>query len=123
MRFVLKFGGSSLATVDKIQKIAKYIKQLKTRKDIELVIVVSANGKTTNKLINFGKRLTQKQYSQEFAELISFGENISASALALSLENIGIKCKTLSAKENIIYANGCSTNSYIEKMTKVMSKV
>ena len=50
MRVVLKYGGSSVATLEKISKIADYIKELKEKID-EIIIVVSAMGKTTDELL------------------------------------------------------------------------
>ena len=47
MRIVLKYGGSSVATVEKIQKIADYLIELKKEYD-EIVVVASAMGKTTD---------------------------------------------------------------------------
>ncbi|MBR2909116.1 MAG: hypothetical protein IKC11_02080 [Clostridia bacterium] len=113
MRFVLKFGGSSLSSATKIKNIASYIKNIKGRKDVELVIVVSAMGKTTNKLIKLAGELSPNPYSTNYSSLISCGENISASALALALEEENIPSISLTAKDIKIYAKGKATNALI----------
>ena len=62
MRFVIKFGGSSLSTVSKVKKIAKFISYFHKTKADELVVVVSAMGKTTDALLKMAKKaLVNKQ--------------------------------------------------------------
>ena len=60
MLYVLKFGGSSLSTVQKIKEVANYIYKINCRKDTKLIVVVSAMGKTTNMLESLAKKITSK---------------------------------------------------------------
>ena len=113
MRLIFKFGGSSLSSAEKIQKVASYIKEIKSRKDIELVVVVSAMGKTTNKLIKFANILSQNPYSYAYSSLISIGENISASALTLALEEQNVPAIYMNCKDIKIHAKGKATDAII----------
>ena len=113
MRLVLKFGGSSLATIEKIKKIAEYIKIIKQRENLELVIVVSAMGKTTNKLDSLANSICYKPMSSAYSSLLSVGENISVYLLTLALENININAIGLTSKDVKIYAQGSYTNGII----------
>lgn len=106
MKYVFKFGGSSLATIDKIKQVANFIKEIKNRDDLELMVVVSAMGKTTNKLIELANKLSDSPEPNAYNSLITCGENISSSLLAIALEEIGIPATALTAKDIKIYAKG-----------------
>ena len=93
MRIVLKYGGSSVATLEKISKIANYIKELKEKID-EIVVVVSAMGKTTDELLKKAYSLASVPNKREIDMLISTGEQQSAALLSLSLNSIG--CNAIS---------------------------
>ncbi|MGL5520477.1 MAG: hypothetical protein ACRDA2_00270 [Cetobacterium sp.] len=93
MRVVLKYGGSSVATLEKISKIANYIKELKEKVD-EIVVVVSAMGKTTDELLKKAYSLTETPDKREIDMLISTGEQQSAALLSLSLNSI--ECNAIS---------------------------
>lgn len=116
MRFVIKFGGSSLSTVSKVKKIAKYISYFHKTKADELVVVVSAMGKTTDALLKIAKKANNKT-SDKLPELVCTGEKISANVLALALENMNVP-NTILYPENIrMFAKGdknCSVLSHIE---------
>ena len=88
MRVVLKYGGSSVATLEKISKIADYIKELKEKID-EIIIVVSAMGKTTDELLKKAYSLARTPNKREIDMLISTGEQQSAALLSIALNSIG----------------------------------
>ena len=88
MRVVLKYGGSSVATLEKIEKIANYIKTLKEKID-EIVVVVSAMGKTTDELLKKAQYFSQVPNKREVDMLISTGEQQSVALLSLALNSIG----------------------------------
>jgi len=117
LRFVFKFGGSSLATSNHIKKVAEFIKTIKQRKNLELVIVVSAMGKTTNMLETLANKVTS-HISPAYSSLICLGENISTFLLTLALENIGIDAVGLTSKDIKISSQGHPTNSIITHIDK-----
>jgi len=83
--YVLKFGGSSVATAFLIKNVAKRIKTYWKRKK-KVIVVVSAPGKTTDHLINIGKQVNPEAKGRELDMLLSTGEQQSIALLALALE-------------------------------------
>ncbi|MGL4909720.1 MAG: hypothetical protein ACRC4J_00765 [Cetobacterium sp.] len=93
MRIVLKYGGSSLSTLEKIQKVAKYIKKMKNSID-EIIVVVSAMGKKTNNLLKKAEYFGENLNKREIDMLLSVGEQESAALLSLALNTI--ECDSIS---------------------------
>ncbi|MGL6065821.1 MAG: hypothetical protein ACRC0R_01995 [Cetobacterium sp.] len=93
MKIVLKYGGSSVATLEKIAKIANYIKSLKEKID-EIVVVVSAMGKTTDELLKKAQYFTSTPNKREIDMLITTGEQQSIALLSLALNAAG--CRAIS---------------------------
>ena len=91
---LVKFGGSSVADKEKIESVAKILKEL--AKNNRLVCVVSAMGDTTDELIEKAKSINKNPNKRELDALLSSGEIISSSLLAMALENIGQKATSLS---------------------------
>lgn len=85
---VQKYGGSSVATTDKIKSVAKLIVK---RKDsgLSIVVVVSAMGKTTDNLISISKEISSNPNSRELDMLLSTGEQMTSSLLAMALKEMG----------------------------------
>ena len=91
---VLKFGGSSVADNEKLKKVAnKVIDYKKEYKNI--VVILSAQGKTTDRLINEAKELAKDPDKRETAALISTGEQISIAKLAILLKDMNYKAISL----------------------------
>ena len=94
---VQKFGGTSVGSVERIAAVAQLIK--KSSKEDKLVVVVSAMSGETNKLISLAKNFSENPNRREFDALVSTGEKVSSSLLAIALESIGVKAKSLSASQ------------------------
>ena len=90
---VAKFGGSSVASIDKIKHIAGRIKEMRDKGD-DIVVVVSAMGDTTDDLIELALETGPDRNHREMDMLLATGEQQSAALLALCLNNIG--CLALS---------------------------
>ena len=115
--FVMKYGGSSVATTEKIQEVAsRIIKRRET--DNNLVIVVSAMGKTTNKLIGLAKDITSNPSRREMDTLLSTGEQITISLLAMALNNMGCKAISLTGWQAGVKTFGFHMKSKIENVNK-----
>ncbi|PID27745.1 MAG: hypothetical protein CR982_05055 [Candidatus Cloacimonadota bacterium] len=84
---VQKYGGSSLSTVDKIKNIAKRVVERYNKGD-RLAIVVSALGETTDRLISNAKEITDSPDKREMDMLLSVGERVSISMMALAINDI-----------------------------------
>lgn len=87
---VKKFGGSSVATPDKMRAIVQRV--LKgSQPDDKIVIVVSAMGKSTDKLIELASQITSKTYGREMDMLLSTGEQVSIALMAMAFQEAGHK--------------------------------
>ncbi len=85
---VQKFGGTSVADVDRIQNVAKRV--VASKKDgHEVVVIVSALGDTTDKLIDLAHRITSQPSERELDMLVSTGEQVSCALLAMAIHKLG----------------------------------
>ncbi len=85
---VQKYGGSSLATPDHVLRVARHIMNRKDQ-NCDLLIVASAMGKTTDNLVKLGHEMNPNPDPREMDMLLSTGEQISISALALAINASG----------------------------------
>jgi aspartate kinase len=90
---VQKFGGSSVANVERIQRVAKRVASYK-KKGYDLVVVVSALGDTTDALINLANKIDAEASEREMDMLLSTGEQISVALLAMAIHKLG--CEAIS---------------------------
>lgn len=91
---VMKYGGSSVADAEKIKGVAeRIVKRRETCKNI--VTVVSAMGKTTNKLIELANEISPNPNKREMDMLLSTGEQVTTSLLAMALIEMGYKAVSL----------------------------
>lgn len=77
---VQKYGGSSLSDIDKLKKVASLIAEAKKIGN-EVVVVVSAMGKTTNQLIELANSISQNPEKRELDMLLSTGERTTMALL------------------------------------------
>ncbi len=90
MLIVQKYGGTSVANLDRIKKVAERIIGYK-KKGHDLVVVVSAMAGETDRLINLAKAITPDPPLRELDMLVSTGEQVTASLLAITLQSMGYK--------------------------------
>jgi len=122
---VLKFGGKSLDTTEKCNKICKYIKDI-YKNEKQLIIIVSAIGNTTDKLIDLSNSYNYEKCAKknnliarrELAKLLTTGEIQSAALLSIMLNSIGIPAKSFSASDIEIRTFGDYLNSKIHYINK-----
>lgn len=87
MIVVQKYGGSSVATTEKIAAVAKRVAD--RAKEAEVVVVVSAMGDTTDELISMARQLCAIPDDREMDKLLATGEQISSAMLAIALHELG----------------------------------
>lgn len=109
---VLKFGGSSLSDNINLNIVAKKIIELKEEGN-KIICVVSAQGKTTDRLIKEAKELSAVPNEREMDALLSTGEQVSASKLAILLTMLGHKAISLTGWQAGIYTNSDYQSSKI----------
>ena len=95
---VQKYGGSSVADAEKIKNVARRIAATK-EKGNDVVVVVSAMGDTTDELISLARQVSEHPDDRELDVLLSTGEIISSTLLAMSLASLGYKAISLSGAQ------------------------
>ncbi len=101
---VQKYGGSSLAQVDKLRKVARLIADIKSQ-DIDIAVVVSAMGKTTDDLVAMAREISHKPPRREMDMLLSTGERITMSLLCMALHELGLDAVSLTGSQAGIITN------------------
>lgn len=110
---VQKYGGSSVATAEKIKRVADTLIKKKNEGN-NVVAVVSAMGDTTDDLINLAMSVSQNPDKREMDALISTGEIISASLLAMALKSKGYDAISYTAYQIGIKTSGIYGKSLID---------
>ena len=116
MKIVMKFGGTSVADIEKIKYVAKIIAAEKAKQN-DIAVVVSAMGKTTNALTALAHQITDKPNLRELDALLSTGENTSIALLALALNAIGVKAESFNAWQMGIITNSEYGDAEIKRIS------
>ena len=109
---VQKYGGSSVADVDKIRNVARRAIKAK-EKGNNIVVVVSAMGKTTDGLIALARQVTDHPDARELDVLLSTGELVSSTLLAMALKSMGHDAVSLSGAQAGIMTDAVYTKARI----------
>lgn len=94
MGVVQKYGGSSVATIEKIKAVAACIAEVKQSGE-DIVVVASAMGKTTNALIDLARQTGGADNARELDALMATGEQTTISLLAMALQGLGVAAVSL----------------------------
>ncbi|MEZ0446993.1 aspartate kinase [Cellulomonas sp. ICMP 17802] len=95
---VQKYGGSSVADAASIKRVAKRVAEAK-RAGHDVVVVVSAMGDTTDELIDLARQVTPLPPQREMDILLTAGERISMSLLAMAIHNLGVEAKSFTGQQ------------------------
>jgi len=114
---VLKFGGSSVGTIEKIKKIAEIIRSYKKKK-YKIIVVSSAMGGVTNELVSKSKKISENFSDAEYDVLVSSGEQVACSLIAGRLIHLGLKSRSWLAWQIPILTNGLHKNSRIYSINR-----
>jgi aspartate kinase len=95
---VQKYGGSSVATAELIKNVARRVGHRKDQGN-DLVVVVSAMGKTTDQLISMAQEIMEHPPEREMDVLLSTGETVSTTLMAMALESMGYDAVSLSGAQ------------------------
>ena len=109
---ILKFGGTSVGTVDRIQHVAKII-QKEYLNGNQVIAVVSAMSGKTNELVNLSEDISMEFDKREFDVLLSSGEQVSSALLAGALIKLKIKAKSWLNWQVPILTEGDHSNARI----------
>jgi aspartate kinase len=97
MGVVLKYGGTSVSTVEKIRQIASYIASVQEQEPV--VVVVSAMGNTTNELLQLANNISSTFSKRELDTLLSTGEQQTIALLAMALQVSGVQAISLTGAQ------------------------
>lgn len=113
MLIVQKYGGTSVGTLERIDEVAKRVAKSKKTCD-KLVVVVSAMSGVTNELIEFAHHFSKNPSGREMDMLLSSGERVTSSLLAIALNEMGLKAVAFSGRNAGIITDDVYTKARIE---------
>src|ERR1700731_2224830 len=92
-RLVMKFGGTSVADIDRIRNVARHVKR-EVDAGHEVAVVVSAMAGTTNRLVEWGRDAAVLHDAREYDAVVASGEQVTAGLLAITLQSIGVTARS-----------------------------
>ncbi len=92
-RIVMKFGGTSVADMDRIRNVARHVKR-EVDAGHEVAVVVSAMSGKTNELVAWTRDASPMHDAREYDSVVASGEQVTSGLLALALQNIGINARS-----------------------------
>ena len=107
---VQKFGGTSVANLDRIEKVAEIIQSSAENNDV--VVVISAMAGETDRFFNLGQKYFNHHNVREMDALLSTGEVVSSSLLAMCLSSLGLKAKSFNASQLKLMTKKDSSNKF-----------
>jgi aspartate kinase len=124
-KIVIKFGGTSVGSIEKIIAAAKIIKK-KFDKGTKIIVVVSAMSGKTNELVQQSEKISKNFNRRELDVLLASGEQVTSALLAGALEQTGVKAKSYMGWQIPILTDGEHNNSrivnmHVEKINKFIS--
>lgn len=109
---VQKYGGSSVATTEKLKRVAELV-VAKRRAGHQVVVVVSAMGDATDELLARAKAISTEPDRRELDMLLSVGERISMSLLAMAIRELGLEAVSLTGSQSGILTSDSHANARI----------
>ena len=109
---VLKFGGTSVKNLGRIQHVAEIVRDRLGEND-KVLVVVSAMGDTTDYLLKLGAQCAKSPDKRELDSLLSVGEQISITLLAMTLKQMGLKARSFTAAQIGIFTESVHSKARI----------
>jgi aspartate kinase len=111
---VQKFGGSSVADADKIMNVARRVAA--SAPGNQLVVVVSAMGKTTDGLLSLARQISTTPDLREMDMLLSTGEQVTIALLSMALQSLGLKAKSFTGPQVGLRTDDAHTQARITQI-------
>src|SRR3954467_9509858 len=92
-RLVMKFGGTSVANIDRIRNVARHVKR-EVDAGHDVAVVVSAMAGKTNELVEWCREASPMHDAREYDAVVASGEQVTAGLLAITLQGIGIQARS-----------------------------
>ena len=112
---VLKFGGTSVGSIDRIKRVCKIIASYK-RKNVKVLVISSAMSGVTNDLVNKSKLISNNFDKAEYDTLLSTGEQASCALIAGRLKHLGFKSRSWMSWQLPILTEGPYSGARISKV-------
>src|SRR5881227_1689024 len=112
---VQKYGGSSVADAEKIKNVARRVAESASAH--QLVVVVSAMGKTTDGLVGLASRITPTPDPREMDMLLATGEQVTIALLAMALQTLGFKARSFTGAQAGLRTDRGHTKARIAQIT------
>jgi aspartate kinase len=114
-RYIMKFGGSSVATLTHIRSVAEVVARRK-REGHEVVVVLSAMGDTTDELLAKAMAISPRPNARELDMLLSSGEQVSIALMAMALRELGLKARSWLGHQVRILTDSVHAKARIEQV-------
>jgi aspartate kinase len=112
---VQKYGGSSVADTEKIKSVARRVGDAATANQV--VVVVSAMGKTTDGLMSLAQRIAPTPEPRELDMLLATGEQVTIALLAMALHDLGLKARSFTGVQAGLRTDRAHTKARITQIT------
>lgn len=114
-RIVQKFGGTSVADLDRIRAVAQRVKS-EVNEDNQVAVVVSAMSGTTNQLIEWAVNVGPLHDAREYDVIVATGEQVTAGLLAIALQNIGVDARSWLGWQTPVQTDDTHSSARIENI-------
>ena len=115
-RIVMKFGGTSMAGIERIRHVADIVSREAERGN-EVLVVVSAMAGETDRLVQFCKEAAATHDPREYDVVVASGEQVTAGLLAMTLQNMGLKARSFMGWQ-LMKASGVHGNARVERVER-----
>src|SRR5213593_1305437 len=113
---VQKYGGSSVADAEKILNVARRVAETAAASN-QVVVVVSAMGKTTDHLVGLAHQVSPAPDPREMDMLLATGEQVTIALLAMALQALGLRARSFTGFQAAIRTDRAHTRARITQIT------
>src|SRR5919205_2853196 len=103
-RLVMKFGGTSVATVERIRNVARHVKR-EVETGYDVAVVVSAMAGKTNELVGWCREASALHDAREYDVVVASGEQVTSGLLAIVLQDMGLPARSWQGWQVPIYTS------------------
>ena len=114
-RLVMKFGGTSVANLDRIRNAAERVR-LEVKKGYDVIVIVSAMSGKTNELVGWVNETSPVYDAREYDAVVSSGENVTAGLMALTLQEMNISARSWQGWQVPVQTTDAHANARIEEI-------
>ena len=114
-RIVMKFGGTSVADLDRIRNVARRVKR-QVDAGNEVAVVVSAMSGVTNQLVGWCQALAPLHDAREYDAVVATGEQVTSGLLAIALQEMGVDARSWAGWQIALHTDGAHGKARIERI-------